>query len=98
MFAIFGSEFKGETIPFTKVQKMFCEYCRKEQPFSRVKGKMYFHIFFVPLYPVGGEIDGLQCLECKNTVSLPANFDFQKEKDEILNAEKVFNALNTTKQ
>lgn len=93
MFLVFGIKFKSETIPYTKVQKLICAHCKKESPFIRVRGKKYICLYFLPLIPIGKEVEVIRCGSCKTLFDLPENWDFEDEKKQATVAEDYIKLL-----
>jgi len=92
---LFGISFDGESVPFTKVQKLICPDCKKEAMFTRLKGKRFFHVFFLKLFPVGDDLEVIQCGRCKRVSELPSNWNLEDEAATTRKIEEMFNTLNS---
>ena len=80
----FSTKFRGEVVPYTKIQKLTCPRCKKEAPFMRMRGRLFFHINLIPLFPIEmKEAEVLQCGNCKEDFSLPDGWDFDAERKQM---------------
>lgn len=44
--------------------EFFCPRCHTEQDYSLFKVRTYFTLYFIPLFPVGGTNEHIQCQNC----------------------------------
>jgi hypothetical protein len=62
MFIIFGFRTRPKEIG---MGRFGCPTCRKMQTYRRVRIVQYFHVFFVPLFPLESFGVFVQCLKCR---------------------------------
>ncbi len=89
MFAIFGEKFVNEEVPYAKVQKATCPHCKKEAPLIRVRGRRYFQMFFISLFPTSDTKECFKCGYCNAVYEVPKDWDFDLERANGKQVEKL---------
>jgi hypothetical protein len=57
---IFGTRARYRTV---EVGDFFCPHCQKPRPYEHKRGKNYFALYFIPIFPMG---DGGEFIECQH--------------------------------
>jgi len=74
---IFGTKTIGSV---SKTGMFYCPNCKKDQPYKLMRYKRYFHLFFIPIFPIKDLGDGLECMNC-HTSFVPNSVSFKEESD-----------------
>jgi hypothetical protein len=64
---IFGTRARHKTI---KSGKFHCPHCQRERQYAHKQGRNYFALYFVPIFPVGGEEEFIECQSCRRTYAV----------------------------
>ncbi|WP_340201455.1 zinc-ribbon domain-containing protein [Ascidiimonas sp. W6] len=79
---IFGS--RATNIGSLKIENSQCEYCQTGRTQIITNYGMYFHIFWIPVFPLGNKTFG-ECTHCKRTFKKK---EFNPELREIYDEKK----------
>lgn len=58
---IFGTRNVGSTV---KTGTFFCPVCRQQTNYKQITNRNYAHFFFIPLFPIGGSEEYVECQRC----------------------------------
>ena len=61
MLIIFGAQNKQK---ITDEGEFHCPYCEAERHYQRKENRMYFSLYFIPLVPMGGGSEIIECTTC----------------------------------
>ncbi len=62
---IFG--LRASNIGSIKIEKSHCEYCENDGTQNITDYGRYFHVFWIPIFPLGRKTFG-ECTHCKRTI------------------------------
>lgn len=88
MLILFGEKHFGLPILEGVRRELYCPKCKKNSTFMEISGKRFFHIWHIPLIPVGEKTIWLECDICDFAI-----FNYQeiiKEYEEKKAKEKDF--------
>lgn len=43
-----------------------CPYCVQPRAYDLIASRTWFHVFWVPLFPLGAEVESARCTVCGN--------------------------------
>lgn len=72
-FIIFGTKVKTEAI---SEGEFFCPACQARRRYVRKRGKNYFALYFIALFPIGEGSEFIECQQCGRSY----NVDVLKQK------------------
>lgn len=58
---IFGTRNVGSTV---QTGTFFCPVCQQQTNYKRITNRNFAHIFFIPLFPIGGSEEYVECQRC----------------------------------
>ncbi|HLV34432.1 MAG TPA: zinc-ribbon domain-containing protein [Spirillospora sp.] len=61
LFIVFGTKVKTEIVG---EGEFFCPSCQTQRKYVRKRGKNYFSLYFIPLFPLGDVGEFIECQHC----------------------------------
>lgn len=58
---IFGTRNVGSTV---KTGTFFCPVCQQQTNYKHITNRNFAHVFFIPLFPIGGSDEYIECQRC----------------------------------
>ena len=58
---IFGTRNVGSTV---KTGTFFCPVCQQQTNYKQITNRNFAHVFFIPLFPIGGSEEYVECQRC----------------------------------
>lgn len=58
---IFGTRNVGSTV---KTGTFFCPVCQQQTNYKHITNRNFAHLFFIPLFPIGGSEEYIECQRC----------------------------------
>ncbi|XZE19723.1 DUF4190 domain-containing protein [Pirellulaceae bacterium SH449] len=56
-----------------------CPLCKTTTPFQHIKSRRWFNLFFVPIFPLSGSDDSINCMTCRTSFRPDALPDLQSK-------------------
>lgn len=86
---IFGTRRKFETVG---AGEFYCPHCQRPRAYEHQRGRNYFALYFIPLFPIGSSGEFIQCTHCGMSYNLEV-LDFKpkhtgSDVNELLNRVK----------
>ena len=72
----------------------FCPHCNQESDYDLMQSRPFFTIFFIPIFPIGGAQQYVQCCQCQLTYQ-EAVLDMAATNPEDQFLRQVLGELNT---
>ena len=68
MFIIWGSRYLSST---RDTGRFYCPQCGKlDASYRRQAARPWFTLYFIPIFPIGGAVEHIECLRCQGTFKL----------------------------
>lgn len=93
---VYGEKYIGWPVSDGIKKDIHCNKCGKITSFSEMKGRKFFHIYYVPLVPISGKKKWLECDFCDSVL-----LDYEqkiKDHEENTKREKDFEEIKKEMQ